>query len=344
MRKNKAEELDFLKMIESKIEDLSVVDDEKIRKPTDVVKTGSLSIDISTGIGGIPKGRFTEFFGSESGGKTTLALSVCNQAIKNGDRVLYIDAENTLDYDYIGTVVKNYTEELFNLLQPKTMEDALFIAEEGIRSGKFGLIILDSIGGMAPKKVMDDELTDANVALLSRIMTTFVQRNAYMIRENNTAFIGINQVRDKIGSYFGGFETPGGHAWKHILSLRIQLSRISDITKGDEIIGILSKFVVKKNKLAPPFRSFTVPIIFGEGVDTIRDIVEFSSNLGIIGKRGSYYVFDNETLDLGMAKTIEHLKQNPEKLDKIVTMCYTAINMNIIGEKDEQTNINRESI
>jgi recombination protein RecA len=306
MTKEKAKTT-FADLIEDKFDDFLVFDDRENVQSIKAISTGALSLDICTGVGGIPIGRFTEVFGLESTGKTTLALCVCKNAILTGNKVLYIDAENTSDYSYINSVIGEYDQGKLIMWQPNTMEKSLELCEAGIQSNEFGLIVLDSIGSMAPKKVHDDELTDANVALLSRIMTTFVQRNASVLRKSNTAFLAINQVRDKIGAYMVTLTTPGGHAWKHILSLRIQLSKADDITSSNEIIGINSKFVIKKNKMAAPFKSYTVPIMFGKGIDTMRDTVQFAEMLGVLEKRGPYYYFEGESIAKGLVNTGQYL-------------------------------------
>lgn len=301
------------------------------------VSTGSLSLDVSTGIGGIPLGRFTEVYGSESCGKTTLALSTATRALNKGMRVLYIDAENTLSYEYATAILgQELDEERFTILQPETMEQSLEMCEDGIQSGQFEFVVLDSIGSLAPEKVKKDDLTDANVALLARLMTTWVQRNAYAVRQNNIAFLGVNQVRDKIGSYIGGYETPGGHQWKHNASIRIMLSKIADIKKGEEIIGINTRFIVKKNKVAPPFRTSMFPIIFGKGIDTVRDTVQFAQLLGIIDNAGPYYRYQGESIAKGMNNLIELLENTPETLDKIQKECYSNVNSDKLPIADEE--------
>jgi recombination protein RecA len=328
MTKEKAKTT-FADLIEDKFDDFLVFDDRENVQSIKAISTGALSLDICTGVGGIPIGRFTEVFGLESTGKTTLALCVCKNAILTGNKVLYIDAENTSDYSYINSVIGEYDQGKLIMWQPNTMEKSLELCEAGIQSNEFGLIVLDSIGSMAPKKVHDDELTDANVALLSRIMTTFVQRNASVLRKSNTAFLAINQVRDKIGAYMVTLTTPGGHAWKHILSLRIQLSKADDITSSNEIIGINSKFVIKKNKMAAPFKSYTVPIMFGKGIDTMRDTVQFAEMLGVLEKRGPYYYFEGESIAKGLVNTGQYLLEHKDTLDSLVKMCYTlTINKN----------------
>ena len=290
------------------------------------IKTGSISLDVSTGVGGIPLRRFTEIYGPEGSGKTNLALSVCRSVLKDGDEVLYIDPEQGVDMSLVrGVIGEDFNKDNFLLIKPETMEDSLRIAEAGIQSKRFKLIILDSIGSMSPIKVKVDALTDDNVALLSRRMTIFVSRNLYDLRRSDVAFIGINQIRDVIGSYIKMFESPGGHAWKHAASLRILLSKAMDIEQDGEKIGIGTRFTIKKNKLARPFRTHFIPIIFGKGVDSVRDTVEFATMLGILIKAGGWYKFEGETLGIGMDKTLEFLNNNPIILDKINISCYNSI-------------------
>jgi len=216
----------------------------------------------------------------------------------------------------------------------------LGICEEGVRAKKFNLVVLDSIGSLAPQKVFDDDLDDANVGLLSRRLTTFIQRNSFEVRNNNVAFVGTNQVRDKIGAYVPTLETPGGHAWKHICSLRIMLTKMGGkegvITQGEETIGIQTKFVIKKSKVSAPFRAFYFPIMFEGGIDKVRDLVEFASTMGILV--GSYYSFEGKTIGNGFNNTVEALRKDPELLDKIQKVCYNSIQgAKLIVESEKET-------
>jgi len=290
-----------------------------------VISTGSLSLDVSLGIGGIPRGVFTEIVGPESSGKTTLALSITKQALSQGISVLYLDAERSLDYRYVETIIGDFDSSLLTILSPETAEDFFEVAEEGIVSGAFGMIILDSLGALSPKKELDDDLTDANVALLARLLTKWLRRNSFKVKKHNVAFIFLNQVRDKIGSYMGGYVSPGGNALKHFLTIRIKFTAGMKIKAGDEIAGILTKFTVTKNKVAIPYRAGTIPIIFGIGIDYYRDVVEFTKRLGILRQAGSYYKFEGETLGQGVEKVSLVLKDHPETLDKIVKMCYDML-------------------
>ena len=212
------------------------------------------------------------------------------------------------------------------IVQPETAEQAFKISEAGIRSGEFGLIIFDSVGALAPEKVKAGEFADSHVALVARLMGQFIARNAAVLRQNNVAFLFINQVRAKIGRFaFGGFERPGGYALKHETSVEIYLTKAENIKIGDEIQGVLTKFVVKKNKLAPPFRTNYIPLTFGKGIDQGRDVISFAELLGVITKKGSFYSFEGETIGQGMTKASKALEDNPELLDKIREMCYNIV-------------------
>lgn len=335
MAKRKIKTTDFLEILES--DDYQDVLIDKRIKHNDVItaiSTGCLSLDISTGIGGIPVGKFTELYGAESSGKTTLALGIAREAIKSGKRVLYNDPEQGLDLAYASAIIGEdaYDKDKFVLVQPELLEQALNICELAIESGSFGLIILDSIASMVPKKVKEESLGDSHVAVLARIYGQFLSRNLYSVRTNNVAFLGINQVRDKFGSYFATYETPGGHEWKHITSMRIMLSKSKDITQGEKKIGILTKFVIKKNKLAPPYRTFLIPLMFGTGVDFYRDVIDFSVLLGVIKKGGAYYKYNDATLASGLVGTVEYLRNNPDTLDSIVKECYNIANNMLVTE------------
>ena len=314
----------FLSDIVDKFGEAVLVEDtDKV----DVIPTGSLSLDVSIGVGGIPRGKITEIFGSEGGGKTTLALSIVKNALKLGLRALYIDAENMLDYGLLKDMIgEALNKDQLVILNPETAEDAFNMIEMGLQSGDFELIILDSVGSLAPKKEQDDEFEDANVGLLARLVSKFLRRNSHVVSEKNIALVLLNQVRAKIGAYMASFETPGGHALKHFTSLRISLSRGQEMKVGNETIGIMTKFIIKKNKLSAPFRSYTIPIVFGKGIDTFSDTVDFCSMLGVIKKKGSYYKFEDVTIGQGKLAAGDFLEKNPETLDKITKSVYNVLN------------------
>ncbi len=328
-----SEEKRLLKFLEELEDNYGPIVVDKDRKLT-VISTGSLSLDVSIGVGGIPRGRFTELYGPESSGKTTLALSIAKDALSKGNTVLYVDAENGLDFSYIEAIIGDFDRDNFVLVVPESAEQAFEICEEAIASVDsegipiFNLIVLDSLAALSPEKEQKDKLTDANVALLPRVLTRFLRRNAYKVKNSDVAFLFLNQVRDKIGSYISGYETPGGHALKHFSTVRIALTKGQAITRGDqrEKVGINAKFLIKKNKLAAPFRGHYIPIMFGEGIDYYRDVVEFAKFLGVLKQHGAYYRFENENIGQGVVKAARTLENNKETLDKIVKLCYNVIN------------------
>lgn len=312
----------------------------------EVIPTGSLSLDSSIGIGGVPRGRITEIFGVEGSGKTTLALSIAKSAVKHGLKVLYVDAENMINYETVFDLLgEKLDPEDLVIIQPETAEENLQACEIGIRSGDFGCIILDSIGALSPEVEKSKELTDLTVGIVPKLLTLWLRRNAVQIGRANVAFIIVNQVRDQIGSYVHTLATPGGHALKHFSSVRLFLSKGEDIKVGTDIVGINIKFTVKKNKLARPFRSFLIPLFFGKGIDTYRDTILFSEMLGILKRKGSYYIFEDKTIGQGVAKTAEYLEANPDALDKLTTLCYNWVNQDnsvINGQVDNKENDENE--
>lgn len=290
------------------------------------ISTGSMSLDSSIGLGGVPRRRYTVIAGPDGAGKTTLAFSIAKSALAMGLKVLYVDMENQMDYDYIPELIgEDHIGKDFILAKPGTSDDAFEIIEAAIASDEFGLIVLDSIGALAPKKEKEKEFDAATIALTPRDMSKFLRRNSFNIRVNNIAMVFINQVRADLNStYIKQYSNPGGYAIKHYASLIINMNAPAKIKMGDEIIGISAKFVIKKNKLAAPFRSGEIPIMFGTGVDYLRDFVQFTSLLGIIKRRGSFYVFEEEKLGQGIVQTMEYLNSHKEVLDKIKSLCYNV--------------------
>lgn len=296
-------------------------------KEIKAISTGSLSLNSAIGIGGIPTGMITELFGAEGTGKTTIALNTAKQVANAGDRVLYIDVENLLNSEILGAVLgKDVVKENITILTPDCAEDAFMMAEEGIDSGEFTLIVIDSIGAMASKKEKDIEFDKATMGQLPVLVARFIKRNAYAIRTSNIALLILNQVRDNVGAYHGGYKTPGGHQLQHQAAVRIALSKGEFMKRGEDVVGILVKFVIKKNKLAPPQRSFTIPLIFGEGIDFLSDLLEFSKLIGVIQMNGSYYRFEGETLGQGKAGARTMLEGSPETVEKIVSQVYAIVN------------------
>lgn len=320
---------DFLSEISSTFEEDVLVTD---KSELEVISTGITSLDTSIGVGGIPRGRLTEIYGPEGSGKTTLALGICKNANKAGLNVLYIDVENMIDYKYAKALVGELDKDKFVILQPDTAEDALKIAGKGIESGAFGLIVLDSVGALAPIKEKEADFEDMSYALVPRLITKFLRINAYKIRTNNVAFVFINQVRDNIGSYVKSYSTPGGHALKHYVSLILQLKRGNKILANKEAIGIHVTFTITKNKLSAPFRSATVPIMFGTGIDELRDLINFAEMTGVLRKSGPFYKFGESTLGKGVVATIKLFEEDEQLLDNVKKACYNITSTDKISD------------
>lgn len=297
------------------------------------ISTGSISLDASIGVGGIPREKITEIYGPEGVAKTTICLETAKCAIKKGYKVLYIDVENMLDKTYAYKIIGSNTD-LLVVVQPDTAEDAFTMAEEGIDSGEFQLIIFDSVGALAPKKEKEDEFEDANVALVSRLMSKFLRRNEYRIKVNKIAFLFTNQVRANVGSYSQGYTTPGGHVLKHLDTVIIQLGKGAPIRRGDVQTGSMVTFTIKKNKLAPPFRSYTIPIIFGEGIDSMRDLLSFGETIGVLSKAGPYYKYKDTNLGRGVADVIQNLTQpeNEDLLSDIRNHILACVNLQALPQ------------
>lgn len=293
----------------------------------EAMSSGSLSLDASIGIGGFPRGRFTVIWGSEGTGKTTLALTTALKEIDNGGKVLYIDAENMLSYSAIEQMLSvKVNKDKLLLIQPDTAEQAFMIAEKAITSDEFTFIVIDTIAALEPEAEKEKEFDENTMTGVSKVLTKFFRRDAPDVKIHNVAVLLLNQVRDKVGSYTGGFDMPGGHALKHWASVMVSLTKGTEIKQGEDKIGINTRFVIKKNKLGPPFRSFEVPIIFGKGVDYYTDAISFCETLGIIKKNGAFYKFEGETIGQGRNAAAQFLRDNPETLHKIEELLYNTLN------------------
>lgn len=302
-----------------------------------VIPTSSLALNISTGVGGIPRGRFTHIYGPDSAGKTTLGLDISRHALEAGGKVLYLDVEQTLDRPLAKAMLgEHWVDDNFIIVLPDTAENAFLMAEKAIDSDEFDVIVLDSIGALAPAKELDDDFGDAHYALVARSLTTFFKRNAFKIRKKDLAFVFLNQVRANIGDFFKDIEIPGGWALKHYSSLVISLfpytSKKEKIMFKDEdgedyAVGNPVKFSIQKNKVGIPHRSARFPIIWGVGIDRTRDIIGFASTLGVIATRGPYKAYGDEMLGQGIPKTVKYLEENEDVLDKIIKECYDLANV-----------------
>ncbi|NIO16796.1 MAG: recombinase RecA [Deltaproteobacteria bacterium] len=280
------------------------------------IPTGSISLDIALGIGGIPRGRITEIFGPEMSGKTTLALHILAESQKMSGVAAFIDAEHALDVHYAGKLGVN-TDDLI-ISQPDSGEQALDIVETLVRSGAVDLVVIDSVAALVPRAELEGEMGDAHMGLQARLMSQALRKLTATISKSHTAVIFINQTRMKIGVMFGNPETTtGGMALKFYSSLRIDIRRIAQIKVGNEVIGNRTRAKIVKNKLAPPFRDVEFDILYGEGISREGDLIDLATNLEIVEKSGSWYSFQSEKIGQGKENARGFLKQHPDLKESI---------------------------
>ncbi|NQU02665.1 MAG: recombinase RecA [Syntrophaceae bacterium] len=277
------------------------------------ISTGSLSLDIALGVGGVPRGRVIEIFGPESGGKTTLALHVVAEAQKENGLAGFIDAEHALDVAYARKVGVN-TDDLL-ISQPDTGEQALEIAEVLVRSGALDVLVIDSVAALVPRSELEGDMGDAQMGLQARLMSQALRKLTGSIGKSKTTVIFINQLRMKIGTFFGNPETTtGGNALKFYSTMRIDIRRISAIKQGQDVVGNRTRVKVVKNKVAPPFREAEFDIIFGEGISMEGDVLDLAADNGIVEKSGAWYSYNGERIGQGRENTKAFLKENPDTL------------------------------
>jgi len=285
-------------------------------RQVDVIPTGSLSLDMALGVGGIPRGRVTEIFGSESSGKTTLAQHIIAEAQKAGGKALYIDAEHALDPQYARSCGVNIDELLIS--QPDTGEQALEIAEQLVRSSGIDIIVVDSVAALVPKAEIEGEMGDSHVGLQARLMSQALRKLTSSINRSRTAVVFINQLREKVGIIFGNPEvTPGGRALKFYSSVRIDLRRGESLKRGSEIVGMRVKARVVKNKVAPPFRTAEFDILFYRGISKEGDLIDLGVSAGIVKKAGAFLTYEEHKLGQGRENAREFLRSNSEVADTI---------------------------
>jgi len=280
------------------------------------ISTGALSLDIALGTGGVPRGRIVEIFGPESGGKTTLALHIVAEAQKQNGLAAYIDAEHALDVTYARKIGVN-TDDLL-ISQPDTGEQALEIAETLVRSGALDVLVVDSVAALVPKAELEGDMGDAQMGLQARLMSQALRKLTGSISKSKTTVIFINQLRMKIGVFFGNPETTtGGNALKFYSTMRLDIRKMGAIKQGQDVIGFRTKVKVVKNKVAPPFRETEFDIIFGEGISKEGDIVDLAADCGIIEKSGAWYSYKGERLGQGRDNAKAVLKENGDILSEI---------------------------
>lgn len=284
---------------------------ENDHQKIDVIPSGSLSLDIALGIGGFPKGRIVEIYGPESSGKTTFALHAIAEAQKKGGRAAFIDAEHSLDPQYAAALGVNINDLL--LSQPDNGEQALEICEALVRSGAISVIVIDSVAALVPQAEIEGEMGDSHVGLQARLMSQALRKLSGIINKTNTVAIFINQLREKVGVMFGNPEvTPGGRALKFYSSVRLEIRRSEQLKLGTDIVGNKTNIKVVKNKMAPPFKTCTVDIMYGEGISSAGEIVDLATDAGIIDKSGAWYAYNGEKLGQGKENVKELLKNKPE--------------------------------
>ena len=282
----------------------------------DAVSTGSLTLDVALGIGGLPRGRVIEIYGPESSGKTTLTLHCVAESQKAGGTAAFIDAEHALDPQYAGKLGVNVDDLLVS--QPDTGEQALEIADMLVRSNAVDIVVIDSVAALVPKAEIEGEMGDSHVGLQARLMSQVLRKLTGNIKRSNTMVIFINQIRMKIGVMFGSPETTtGGNALKFYSSVRMDIRRIGSVKKGDEVIGNQTRVKVVKNKMAPPFRQAEFEILYNEGVSRLGEVIDLGVANNIIDKSGSWYSYGSDRIGQGKENTRIYLKEHPEMAQEI---------------------------
>lgn len=282
----------------------------------DTVSSGSLTLDIALGVGGYPKGRIIEIYGPESSGKTTFALEAIAEVQKAGGKAAFIDAEHALDPVY----AKNLGVDINDLLlsQPDTGEQALEICEALVRSEAISIVVIDSVAALVPQAEIEGEMGDSHVGLQARLMSQALRKLSGTISKTNTIAIFINQLREKVGVLFGNPETtPGGRALKFYSTIRLDVRRGEQIKNGDNVIGNKTNVKIVKNKVAPPFKTASVEIMYGQGVSREAEILDLASEIGIVDKSGAWYSYNGEKIGQGKENAKQFLRDNPTIKEEI---------------------------
>ena len=286
------------------------------RAPVEVIPTGSIALDVALGIGGLPRGRICEIYGPESSGKTTLTLHAIANVQRAGGIAAFIDAEHALDPEY----AKKLGVDIDALLvsQPDTGEQALEIADMLVRSGSIDLIVIDSVAALVPRAEIEGEMGDTHVGLQARLMSQALRKLTGGLNTTNTTMIFINQLREKIGVFFGSPETTaGGKALKFYASVRLDIRRIGAIKERDEVVGNQTRVKVVKNKLAPPFKQVEFDIMYGEGISKVGELIDLGVTAGVVEKSGSWFSYNGERIGQGRENAKNFLRENRELCDKL---------------------------
>jgi len=290
------------------------------------IPTGSLALDIALGVGGVPRGRVIEIYGPESGGKTTLALHIVAEAQRQNGLAAFVDAEHALDVKYAAKIGVD-TDALL-ISQPDTGEQALEIAEVLVRSGALDVLVIDSVAALVPRSELEGDMGDAQMGLQARLMSQALRKLTGSISRSLTTVIFINQIRMKIGVFFGNPETTsGGNALKFYSSMRLDIRKIGTLKHGQEVVGNRTRVKVVKNKVAPPFREAEFDIIFGIGISRENDIIDLGADKGIVEKSGAWYSYGGERLGQGKDNTRMYLREHPDLLLRIENEIREAYNL-----------------
>ena len=298
---------------------------ERAAVDVDAISSGSIKIDEALGIGGYPKGRIIEIYGPESSGKTTLALHAIAEVQKKGGRAAYIDAENAIDPAYARNLGVNIDELI--LSQPDSGEQGLQIAEMLIKSGAIDIIVVDSVAALVPQAELDGEMGDAQVGLQARMMSKAMRKLSGVMNRSECTAIFINQLREKVGIMFGNPETtPGGRALKFYASVRLDIRRSEAIKNGTEIIGNKVNVKVVKNKVAPPFKTASIEIMYGEGISYVAELLDLCVDHNIVKKSGAWFSYNGEKIGQGKEAAKNFIKSNPSLMDELSTKLHEAMN------------------
>jgi len=290
------------------------------------ISTGSLALDKALGIGGIPRGRVTEIYGQESSGKTTLALHAVAEAQRIGGIAAFVDAEHALDISYARKLGVNADELLVS--QPDTGEQALEITDMLVRSGAVDIVVIDSVAALVPKAEIEGEMGDSHMGLQARLMSQALRKLTGVIGKTNTSLIFINQIREKIGVFFGNPETTtGGNALKFYSSVRIDIRRSSAIKEGQEIIGNRVRVKVVKNKMAPPFKNIEFDVMYGKGISKTGELLDIGVQENIIEKSGSWYSYNSERIGQGRENVKLYLEENPDVFNELYSRVRQAVGL-----------------
>ena len=298
---------------------------ERGLKNIDVVSSGSLKLDLALGVGGYPKGRIVEIYGPESSGKTTFALHAIAEVQKQGGKAAFIDAEHALDPVYAKKLGVNINDLL--LSQPDTGEQALEICEALVKSEAIAIIVIDSVAALVPQAEIEGEMGDSHVGLQARLMSQALRKLSGAINKTNTICIFINQLREKVGVMFGNPETtPGGRALKFYSTIRLDVRRAEQIKVGSDILGNRTVIKVVKNKVAPPFKTAEVEIMYGEGISYVAELLDLCVDHNIVKKSGAWFSYNGEKIGQGKEAAKNFIKSNPSLMDELSTKLHEAMN------------------